>query len=39
MKLHIETNPIRSHINMFFFIYINENIQSKILEFDPPKMK
>ena len=38
MKLLIETNLTRSYINMFF-IYTNENIRSKILMFDPQKIK
>ena len=38
MKPHIETNLTRFHMNMFI-IYTNDNIQSKILKFDPPKLK
>ena len=35
MKLHIETNLTKSHMNMFS-IYTNENIRSNILKFDQP---
>ena len=37
MKLHIETNLTRFHMNMFF-IYTKENIRSKISNFDPPEI-